>query len=1071
MSTHSQPTAPDPRTLLQTLEQRARDHAQPSGPPVWGPHVEQPDYWQVQGLARFWEAAADKRETEPVDYAQHMCDLLTGLHSPGCTLRYLVTGAPEGVGVYLSLGQEPAGAGAMLPAALAGLFPGIEVSNAPIAGLGKRLFQRGVFGAAGMLTGIPTLKLRARPQEGRGVTQQVERLLRGLAGQTWAYLVVATAVPQANTLTLAYQGLDVITQVSGLVQQQVSYQSAAKEIVNNQLQTTATVSKDQTDYTAKYCLELLQKNLERLQVGKAEGMWETTVYFFGANDGVRNQVGALLRAVFSGPDSTPEAVRVHARQTDAQQPDQDHNFTTLLNSREAAALVQLPREEFPGYALHDYAQFDTDLPQPRPTDAIALGAVLLGGSPTQQPYTIERRDLTKHGLIVGVTGAGKTTTVFSLLDQVYQAGKGAPFLVIEPAKTEYRTLLNAPGRFPNLRIYTLGDERYAPFRLNPFAFAIGDAQHRIHVQTHIDHLKAVFNAAFVLYAPMPYVLETCLHEVYEDKGWDLATSTNQRLPLPQQGQEAKWPVFPTLTDLHEKVEEVVDRLGYEERIEMDVKAGLKARIGSLRLGGKGFMLDCQQSIAMDELLASPTVLEMASIGNEDEKAFILGLLLTALYEHHIVKSQMAANAAPGLVHLTVLEEAHRLLKNVSTQVDTESANMRGQAVETFTNMLSEIRAYGEGVLIAEQIPTKLAPDAIKNTNLKIVHRLLAADDREALAATMNMDESQSRYLTTLRAGRAVVYAEGADHPYLVAMEDFKARLGAARVTDAAVQKAMTGVTVGPVYEPTPEFSMHFPATLAQALARQGIALSSIRNRALRILEHPDFQISFDRYVLGIVEKPAQAAHGFGWLRRLASQLWVDEAALRPTLLYAVLVAVEQHAVRRGRQYQWPYHRIGNTYAPLRRALAHVVREYPFQAPAAQAQQVLDLVQAAIETDLVTFQAAYRKLTTIHAPHAACHLCQTHCRYRFEATAATRRRELREGFEQVLTIPNDRQMWGELVEHCRGGAFQVVGIGKDELPADAIICYALHMTIELDLSLRARDKIMTNLSSLLAKGKP
>jgi len=185
----------------------------------------------------------------------------------------------------------------------------------------------------------------------------------------------------------------------------------------------------------------------------------------------------------------------------------------------------------------------------------------------------------------------------------------------------------------------------------------------------------------------------------------------------------------------------------------------------------------------------------------------------------------------------------------------------------------------------------------------------------------------------------------------------------------------------------------------------------------------------------------------------------------------VLVAVEQHAVRRGRQYQWSYHRIGNTYAPLRRALAHVVREYPFQTSTAQAQQVLDRVQATIETDLVTFQAAYRKLTTIHAPHAACHLCQTHCRYRFEATAATQRRELREGFEQVLTIPNDRQMWGELVEHCRGGAFQVVGIGKDELPADAIICYALHMTIELDLSLRARDKIMTNLSSLLVKSKP
>jgi hypothetical protein len=470
---------------------------------------------------------------------------------------------------------------------------------------------------------------------------------------------------------------------------------------------------------------------------------------------------------------------------------------------------------------------------------------------------------------------------------------------------------------------------------------------------------------------------------------------------------------------------------------------------------------------MADLLAHPTVLEMASIGNEDEKAFILGLLLTALYEHHIIQQQMAPAPASNLVHLTVLEEAHRLLKNVPTEVDTESANTRGQAVETFTNMLSEIRAYGEGVLIAEQIPTKLAPDAIKNTNLKIVHRLLAGDDREVLAATMNMDEAQSRYLTTLRVGQAVLYAEGADHPYLLGMENFKARLAGVRTTDADVQQLMAPVVHGPIYAPTPDFDHYFPPALVQLLAQQGIPLSLVRNRALQLTEAAEFAGSFDRYILGIVEKPAQAAATFGWLRRLAMQQWVDTAALRPTILYAVLVALEQHAECRGRLYRWAYHRTGNAYAPLRRALAQLAQEYPYvAADPAQAQQVIDQTTVQIEADLLAFGAAYRKLTTVNAPYNGCQYCQMHCRYRSEAARVAERRDLREGFSQALETPDDVQMWQRLAEHCQDAAFQVVGVSKTDLPADAVICYALHAAQVMELSTKTQLKILKNVAMLI-----
>ena len=1055
---------PDPAALLYELEQRARDQAQPSGPKVWGPQIEQHTFWPVYGLARFWEPAAPG--APEVDYPQHLADVLAGLHAPGRTFRSFVAGTPEGVALYYGLELEPGAAADPLPALLRGVFPGIEL-GAPVQHIARPLDRRGLFNAAGMMTGIPTLKLNPDPQRGRGVALQIERLLRGLAGATWGYLVVAAAVPGPATRGLARRVQEQIGAVSPLVKQQVSTQSAHKEQVGAGVGTVST-SAESMDSTAQRCLELLQRNAQRMDEAQASGLWQTTVYCFGSDAATRDRAAALLRAIFAGAESLPEPVRTFARMTDNSLPDRDAEFATLLTGREAAALCQLPREEFPGYALRDFARFDSDLPRPRPQDGVALGRVLDGGSPSGHEYTLERRDLTKHGLIAGVTGSGKTTTVFSLLDQVYDGGKGVPFLVIEPAKAEYRGLMQAAGRFPGLRVFTLGDERHAPFRLNPFAFAIGDAQHRIHVQTHIDHLKAVFNAAFVLYAPMPYVLESCLHEVYTDKGWDLATSTNNRLPLPQHGQEALWPVFPTLTDLYRKVDEVVDRLGYEARIEMDVKAGLKARIGSLRLGGKGFMLDTQRSFPMRDLLAHPTVLEMAPVGNEDEKAFLLGLLLTALYEHHIVQAQMGAQTGAGLAHLTVLEEAHRLLKNVSTQQDTESANTRGQAVETFTNMLSEIRSYGEGVIIAEQIPTKLAPDAIKNTNLKVVHRLLAGDDRAVLAATMNMDEAQSRFLTTLRAGQAAVFAEGADHPYLVAMEDFKARL-AGRVADADVRAAMAAVCAGPVYDPVPDFGAHFPAALVQALAQQGIGLPAVRNRAVQVLEHPDFGGSFDRYVLAIVEQPQQGVRGFAWLRRLARQLWVDEAALRPVLLYAVLAAVEDHAMRRGQQYRWAYHRVGNAYAPLRRALAQVARDFPYAAPDAQVPALLDQLWAAVEADLRAFQAAYAKLTEAHAPYAGCSVCATRCRYRFEAAHAAARPDLREEFEHVFAATGaaaPQALWPRLAEHCRAGAFQVVGLAKTDVPPDAVLCYALHAAREQRLSAATESTMLAALKKLV-----
>src|SRR5207237_161614 len=140
--------------------------------------------------------------------------------------------------------------------------------------------------------------------------------------------------------------------------------------------------------------------------------------------------------------------------------------------------------------------------------------------------------------------------------------------------------------------------------------------------------------------------------------------------------------------------------------------------------------------------------ELESIGNDSEKAFIMGLVFARICEYRRLQAA-SGHVGVGTQHVLVIEEAHRLLRNIGTDVDVESANLRAQAVETLVNMLSEMRRYGQGVILAEQVPRKLAPDAIKNTNLKVMHRVVAADDRAILAGSANMTEEQSRRLSTL----------------------------------------------------------------------------------------------------------------------------------------------------------------------------------------------------------------------------------------------------------------------------------------------------------------------------------
>lgn len=1026
--------------LIEKLERRRLDAERPPALPVWG-QLDATRFVRVEGLAAFWKA------DEGCRYEQYMEDLITGCHGQGLTFAYLVVGRGNAVQVYVGL-QGPQ-ADAILSTALRGAFPAIELAERPTERLGSELNATPIFSYLGRLTGVPTLKT-GRTGEQSGTVQQIERLLRGMYGEQWGYLVLGRPMPYDQVLRLASGVFQQIYQLSPLAQKNVP-------IAPN-------ITAEQVDRQVQYCIELLERQLKRLDRGKAQGMWQTDVHLFAASKAGLDRARALCNAIFAGEDSAPEPVRTFECRSETP-PNNVDRFSTLLNSHELAVLAQLPREEMPGYAVRDYARFDVALPAETSSgadDIVNIGKIMDGTTPTGNWYAVPRDDFAKHGLVVGVTGSGKTNTLFHLLDRLWNRGQGIPFLVIEPAKAEYRDLRTVPG-FENLRIFTLGDERWAPFRLNPFEFEIGEAENRIHVQTHIDYLKSVFNAAFILYAPMPYVLETCLHEIYQDKGWDLTTSQNRRLPPQERGNEARWPVFPTLTDLYRKVDEVVDRLGYEERIQMDVKAGLKARIGSLRLGGKGLMLDVRHSVPMQELLAQPTVLELERIGNDDEKAFVIGLLLTRLYEYRVVQAR-AGKTTGSLQHVTVFEEAHRLLKNVPTEVGTEEANVKGQAVESFANMLSEIRAYGQGVLIAEQIPSKLAPDAIKNTNLKVLHRIVAQDDRDAMGGAMNLEESQKRFVTTLRTGQAVVYAEGADRPYLVEVFSFRKQRVKGRRNDKQVRGDMEEFCRQPVYEPVPGHNQY----IQSLLPADSHVSSDVRDLALAVLNADEFPEVFDRYFLSLILEPRQGIYGYNALVKLAEQMVKPKPDQeKPVALYVVLQAVADLLADRGRRYGWLY----NVVETLRRDLTAILADVAVHF--VNRQDVLEALANRHSVALETFARQYQQLCAkAPSPYAGCVFCQAQCLYRHDvAPLAQDKALMREFGETIRNVKNDDAMWRGLARISQEAASRIVQITPPAPVQPAAVnqvalCFAVQMAVAQGLSSASQRKLVKNVKEVL-----
>ena len=423
-----------------------------------------------------------------------------------------------------------------------------------------------------------------------------------------------------------------------------------------------------------------------------------------------------------------------------------------------AALTGLPRGEVPGVRVLDPTSFDVTSEtmneavgalsaemsadgDPRGEAAIDLGAILDGQDRRVGRFRVPLATLNRHAFVTGATGSGKSQTVRHMLEQL--TGAGIPWLAIEPVKSEYAAMAGRIAENGHITVINPSDPAAVPLSVNPL-----EPEPGYPVQAHIDMVRALFLAAFDAREPFPQIISQALQRAYEDCGWDPVTGAGRP------GARAA-PAVPTLAQLQRAALGVIGDVGYGRELQADVRGFVDVRLRSLRTGSAGRFFEGGHPADIAELLRRNVVLAIEDVANDEDKAFLIGTLIIRLVEHLRMRARTAP--ADGLTHVIVIEEAHRLLR-----ASREGAS--GHAVELFASLLAEIRAYGEGIMVVEQIPAKLLPDVIKNTALKVLHRLPANDDREVVGAAMNLDPDQSRQVVSLRPGVAAVFADGMDRP-------------------------------------------------------------------------------------------------------------------------------------------------------------------------------------------------------------------------------------------------------------------------------------------------------------------
>lgn len=505
-----------------------------------------------------------------------------------------------------------------------------------------------------------------------------------------------------------------------------------------------------------------------IDYGKGKGLFRVNTYIFADNSATLLKLGNTLKSLSSGKKGNKRPLEyyrldnvkdrkiinnlVNFQMNKIQNDIEKDEFYTVnsieigngfvndfYSSKELSLIAGLPRKEVNGLKVTKQVEFGLNTTDEKMKEPLELGNLVQSGKILENSeVNIDKKDLNKHIFVAGVTGTGKTTTCQRILLE-----SGMPFLVVEPAKTEYR-IMKLSKKTEDIVIFTLGQDNIAPFRLNPFEFFPHES-----LTSRVDMIKAAIEASFDMEAAIPQLIESTIYECYKDYGWNVNTNKNTKFENPFADDVY---AFPTFSDILKKVDAVAEKQGFDERLKKDYIGSIKARLQSLTLGSKGLMLNTPRSIDFVGLLDKKVVLEIEEVKNTGEKSFVMGLIMTNLRE--ALRAKYKENK--HFKHITLIEEAHRLLSKFEPG---DSVNKK-QGVEIFADMLAEVRKYGESLIIADQIPNKLTPEVLKNTNTKIIHKLFAEDDKESVGNTMILEKEQKEFLSSLPTGRAVVFSQG-----------------------------------------------------------------------------------------------------------------------------------------------------------------------------------------------------------------------------------------------------------------------------------------------------------------------
>ncbi|MGL4863128.1 MAG: helicase HerA domain-containing protein [Cetobacterium sp.] len=504
----------------------------------------------------------------------------------------------------------------------------------------------------------------------------------------------------------------------------------------------------------KYLLEKIEVQFKRNKEFENYGAWQSAAYFISKEPEVSKIAASYYSSLISGENTNVEKSYINTwfkgKHEKSVEKIKDYLFNlyhpiieidakgtlttpaTLITTKELTISNSLPKKSIPGLPVHESVSFGREVFGKASETLFEIGDIYHLDRKENRKVKLDLDSLTSHTFVTGSTGSGKSNVVYCMLEELRK--NNIKFLIIEPAKGEYK---NVFGGRDDVAVYGTNIDYTDLLKVNPFSF-----NEKIHILEHIDRLTEIFNACWPMYAAMPAILKDAIEKSYIILGWDLKKSKNLF------GDRQ----FPTLSDLKKSLTNVINESSYSQESKSNYIGALVTRVNSLENGLIGNIF-CEDELSERELFDENVIVDISRIPSAETKSLVMGIVFMKLHEYRM-STNIEENSK--LKHITVLEEAHNLLKRTNTQQSAEGANLQGKAVEMLTNAIAEMRTYGEGFIIADQAPGLLDQAVIRNTNTKICLRLPSLEDREIVGKSMNLNDEQIEELSKLETGVAAV---------------------------------------------------------------------------------------------------------------------------------------------------------------------------------------------------------------------------------------------------------------------------------------------------------------------------